>query len=746
MAQAEINLRDLYRVIRKRRWIIILTPILMGLATFTFTEPPIPVYRAEALVKISRSSTVTGLMMEVVSYGSYDNMATQIVVVTSRPVLEKVAAALNLSGDGKASEDVIDDLRSQVSAGQRESSDILSITARAPTQEEAIALANTVAEVYIDLSSSEKNARINEKVEFIRSRLKEATQDLRVAGESVNDHKQANETSLNLTASQGIEIDEKLFQYQQKLRDGQSALAILKDVQETKEYERLSQIFIHMDDAGIRALADELTRKAAAVAELRAKKADLSRYQTKESPQVIAVSSQVTASEQRLASSLVTLIERMTPIVAEYQRMERALSQHKSELLRHPEVLSRLDNLQAVLSEKQELASNLRKQLQEAEIQQKEKLEDFSLVERAHSSEHVLQTSRYYRALVGALIGLLLGGVFAFVLESMDTSIGTIEDVEKFIGAEVLGVVPHLETEDVVKRMDRHQFAPSVTEEDLKSFGRLSTHFDPRSIASEAYRTMRTHVSSVMERTNSKIVMVASSARQEGKTTTATNLATVFAQTGQKTLLIDADLRLPGVDRIFGLKKEPGLSDVLLGTREFKECCRGFDDIIMGKFGLKVAQATPGMEYLYVLPSGRSVDNSAELLNSTAVDKLFAEIREEFDVIIVDGAPIMPVADASILAPKVDGVILAYQIGRIGRDVLRRSKLRLESLGARILGIIMNDIQAEIDYSHGDYTYYRYGYGGASEKVKTGPWGALSKFKKQASKLTPWTDKTPKAK
>jgi len=250
----------------------------------------------------------------------------------------------------------------------------------------------------------------------------------------------------------------------------------------------------------------------------------------------------------------------------------------------------------------------------------------------------------------------------------------------------------------------------------------------------------------VMERTDSKIVMVASSARQEGKTTTATNLATAFAQTGLKTLLIDADLRLPSVDKIFGLKKEPGLSDVLLGTREFKECVRGFDDIIMGKFGLKVAQATPGMEYLYVLPSGRSVDNSAELLNSSAIDKLFVEIREEFDVIIVDGAPIMPVADASILAPKVDGVILAYQIGRIGRDVLRRSKLRLESLGARIFGIIMNDIQAEIDNSHGDYTHYRYGYGGSSEAVKTGPWGALSKFKKQAIKYTSRTDRTPKAK
>jgi Mrp family chromosome partitioning ATPase len=141
------------------------------------------------------------------------------------------------------------------------------------------------------------------------------------------------------------------------------------------------------------------------------------------------------------------------------------------------------------------------------------------------------------------------------------------------------------------------------------------------------------------------------------------------------------------------------------------------------------------MEYLFILPSGRNVDNPSELLDAMAMNRLLDEARGSFDMTILDMAPILPVADASIVAPKVDGVILSYQIGRIGRDLLKRSKSRLESLGANIWGIILNDIQAEIDYWGSEYSQYHYRYNGERQRKKSGwaAWG-MKWFKRNPHK------------
>jgi capsular exopolysaccharide synthesis family protein len=300
----------------------------------------------------------------------------------------------------------------------------------------------------------------------------------------------------------------------------------------------------------------------------------------------------------------------------------------------------------------------------------------------------------------------------------MDTSLGTIEDVERHIGVTVLGIIPHIEKEDVKERMDRN-WIKTLSSDEVEKFARLTSHFDPKSISSEAFRTLRTNVSSVMAKTGGKVIMVSSSMLEEGKTTISTNLATVFAQSGKKTLLIDADLRRPTVEKIFGLERSPGLTDLLLDTRDPKDCYRGIDDLMIGKFGLKLVQATPGLEYLSILPAGRLSDKPSELLSTPAVDQLLANARQNFDIVIVDAAPILPVADGFVLAPKMDAIILTYQVGRVARDVLRRTKTRVQNVGGNVVGVILNDIQAEIGARHSDFSYYSYGYGEAFDLKRT---------------------------
>ncbi|MBI3939900.1 MAG: polysaccharide biosynthesis tyrosine autokinase [Acidobacteria bacterium] len=714
MAQIEVNLRDIYRVLRKRKWIIVVAPILMAVATFFMTAPPVPVYEGKALVKISRSSILTGLLVDYISYSPYDNMSTQILVVTSRPVLEEVAKRLNMMPPGTNPDSAVDNLKGRVNARQQGNSDILEITATGLSREQAITLANLTAEVYIKQSAAAKNKRIDDTVDFVGKQLALTDADLKEAEEAYTAFKQANGNALALNSTQTLEIQEKRFLYQQKMQDARAALTTLARVQQSKDYEAVSQALLQLDEPMSRTLGDELARRSSSMADLRNKKADLLRYQREASPPVIAVSAQLSAEERRLESQVGALTRRLTRVASEYERLDKVLAGQEADIARQPMLLRELEKLQTAIREKQEMASNLRKRLQDAEIQQKEKIEDISFVERAQSAGRLAENSRYYQALIGMLVGVLLGGVFAFVLESLDTSIGTIEDVEEYISASVLGVIPHIQIEEVMSRLKLEDFPSHVTGEDLSRFSRLVTHFDQKSVAAESYRTLKTNVAGALARNGSKgkkVILITSSVLQEGKTTSSCNIALAFAQGGQKTLLIDADLRRPITDKVFGVERSPGLTEVLFGTRTLKECCRTVEDFILGDFGLKMAQLTPGLGFLYLLPAGRIADNPAELLNSVAMDKLIAEAREMFEIVVIDVSPVLPVADASILAPKVDGVIMSYQIGRIGREVLKRSKMRLETLGATILGIIMNDIQAEIDYRRSDYYYhYRYRY------------------------------------
>ena len=137
------------------------------------------------------------------------------------------------------------------------------------------------------------------------------------------------------------------------------------------------------------------------------------------------------------------------------------------------------------------------------------------------------------------------------------------------------------------------------------------------------------------------------------------------------------------------------------------------DDLILGKIGLNNTQITPGLEYLLLLTSGRKVDRPAELLNLERFGALLSEMRDHYDIIIVDVPPALPVAEASQLSPGIDATLLAYQIGRIGREVLNRCKSRLEAMGGNVVGLVMNDIEAAIydTRDSGYYGGYKYRYG-----------------------------------
>lgn len=217
----------------------------------------------------------------------------------------------------------------------------------------------------------------------------------------------------------------------------------------------------------------------------------------------------------------------------------------------------------------------------------------------------------------------------------------------------------------------------------------LITHDNPKSPISEAYRILRTNIQFASLDKPIKRISITSSAPGEGKSTTIANLAVTMAQAGSKVLIVNADLRRPQVGKLFGLDEHRGLTSVLMGRANLNEVI-----------------ASTKIENLKVLPSGPIPPNPSELLASQAMERLMGEMDELADYILYDCPPAIAVADAAILAPKVDGVIMLVQIGAVPRDVILKAKANLEAAKARILGVVAGRVKLASEHNYYYYYYY----------------------------------------
>jgi hypothetical protein len=193
--------------------------------------------------------------------------------------------------------------------------------------------------------------------------------------------------------------------------------------------------------------------------------------------------------------------------------------------------------------------------------------------------------------------------------------------------------------------------------------------------------------------------------------------------------LVDANLRRPSIHRFFGIDRDPGLTDVLVGNQRWEDCIRTTADILMGRFEMEDIMVAPGLDNLHLLESGPIPANPSELLAMPQMDEFLRQVRQQYDIVFIDAPPVLPVTDASIIASKVDGVILVYQAGKVGRLALKRAKVQLESTKAKVWGVVLNDLGAEIagyaPYTH-YYTHY-YGEEWAPDEARSALQGLLAR-------------------
>jgi len=364
------------------------------------------------------------------------------------------------------------------------------------------------------------------------------------------------------------------------------------------------------------------------------------------------------------------------------------------------------------------LYSLLKERLEEARIAEAQKVEDVSVVDPAVLPLSPVSSQKGGRILVSGLGGLILGIALAFIMETLDTSMGTIEDVEELLGLPILGVIPSATRQIAEKKgvfgavsyLLNRKKADSRLDE---CYIRLISHYEPTSPLAESYRHVRT---SIRLTENQKCILVTSAGPGEGKSTIIANLGLIYAQKGLQTLLISTDLRRPVMAKTFGVKKDPGINELLSGTATLEDCLRGVTDMMMGEIPLQDIIKSPGLGNLTLLPCGHMTVNPAEMLESREFAALLSEFKTQYDVILFDSPPVLSISDTSFLVPKVDMVVMCYEIGKTSRHALLRAKNQLDLLGANISGVILNHIAGETQ-SLESYPYYG-SYGSEEEEAE----------------------------
>jgi len=279
--------------------------------------------------------------------------------------------------------------------------------------------------------------------------------------------------------------------------------------------------------------------------------------------------------------------------------------------------------------------------------------------------------------MLGLAVGLILGLVAAFVREGVDDAISSTEMAEEYAGTTVLAAVPMVAS---WKKRDK----PLVV-----SLAR------PMSPAAEAYRSLRTSLQFARQERDVRTILVTSPTAAEGKTATLSNLGAMFAQTGQRVVLVSCDLRKPRLGEFFGVSEQQGLTTAILGERPLEN----------------VIQPLPGDDNLWMLASGQLPPNPAELLNGTRIQQAFAALRRHFDLVLIDSPPVLPVTDAVLLASGADATLLVAAAGRTRRGDLRRAADKLAQVNARVVGLVLNETSRQGGYG------YQHGYGSYLSEV-----------------------------
>ncbi|MEO5580593.1 MAG: polysaccharide biosynthesis tyrosine autokinase [Gemmatimonadaceae bacterium] len=347
----------------------------------------------------------------------------------------------------------------------------------------------------------------------------------------------------------------------------------------------------------------------------------------------------------------------------------------------------------------QGISDQLQTELQKAKMAEAVEAGQVEIVELVESPGYRIANGSSRRLTLGLVVGLILGIGATVLLDTLNDSIRRRSDIERLLKIPGLAVIPKLSVKNgsgnrALRYLPRRSRKSDETlHGDVHS--ELVTVTDVRSAGSEAYRTLRTNLMFSQAVQALRSLVITSASPGEGKTTTAANLAVSFAQQGMRILLVDCDLRRARLHKVFGVPKEPGLTELVLGFHDEEAVTR-----------------PTSVTGLYVMASGKLPPNPAELLGSAAMRRTITALTEAYDLVVIDTPPLLAASDAAILATLADGVILVLRAGVTERAAAQQSTQQLNAVGARVVGAVLNDPEAQVP-RYG--AYYRYEYSATAD-------------------------------
>jgi succinoglycan biosynthesis transport protein ExoP len=622
-------------------------------------------------------------------YGQVMNLGVVQFAVRARPSVE--TATLGIAGR----EPVIDGLLGGLLVTRRTETDVIDIgyTASAPTTAQQIV--NATVQAFQSLNIQWARERSRRRREFLAEQLAQTDSMLARAQAELStfrSRQQLASSQSKLAAEQQaqLQLETQLAQLDADRRTFGALQQQLKSGDETARTEALRALGTApamADNAAVGGIyrqllvyqdrLDSMTTgpwKAAAT-----------------NPDVIQLKTLASSTEQKLIGAVGSQLKTLDARIASLDALRRQSGASMQILPAMAEEEMRLNRRVEALAS---LGDGLRKDFQMARMAEAVEAGDVDVVDLADVPYAPVLTASALKLALGLVLGLLLGLVLAYLLEALNTSVRRPEDLEAVLHLPGLAVIPRITGGSPTGR-SRLRGLLGGGKPARADAGSPMSGGQVFSIGIEAFRNLRTSLIWSDGGEALKTLVVTSAAPGEGKTLTAANLAVTLAYDGLRVLLVDCDIRRPRVHSMFHLPRAPGLMELLTASTA------------PGSPPLPAIRDT-SIAGLSVLPCGALPSNAANLLSGTRMRVLLQEMREQFDIIVLDTPPVLATADAGIVASLTDGVLLVVRAGATDRNAAQRACQQLANVGARVIGTVLNDPGGEVA-KEGDY-YYPYDY------------------------------------
>lgn len=681
----EVDLRAYWETLRKRRWTILASLFVVVFLAMLLTFLQKPKYEAQTKVLAKgtdRSGGADILSSTIPALGAFSDqrdVQTQVEIIKSWPLLKKAAEDVGM--------EVTDPTAVPVKVEGGKDTNVITITTTSTDPNQARELANRVAHVYVARNLDQNRSSAHAGRIFLEKQQVKLQNDLQHAAKALRDYQESTgAVGLDAATENMVTALTDLESARTSAESDRSA-SVAQTRQLRSALGRTAETIVSTTtiqrNPGIQKLQDE-------IADLQVQRAGLLKDYQPQSTKVQALDAQIQAAQGREKALVAEILSgkqmAVNPVhqqffqqligaegaglaaAARISGLDRAIAEQRDKLSSLPQQQYRLAQLQrdVQIAEKTYLA--VQDRYQQLRIAEESTLANAQVIEPALMPKAPVSPKKKLNFVLAVLVGLMLGVGIAALQEALDDTIQTAEDVERELALPLLGVV---------------QAIPDNEERSL-------VHAANFSGVAEAFRMIRSNIKFMAVDSAVQTLMVTSALKGEGKSTTAANLAVALARDGRRVTLVDADLRRPTVHKIFSIANTMGLTNAIAGGAPLAEVSHD-----------------SGIENLRVITAGPIPPNPAELLDSTRFARIAEELRETNDMVIFDAPPVLGVADASVLAGRVDGVAVVMAAGEVERKAGRRVVQMLQQARANVLGVILNKMNARSG-SYYDYYYYHY--------------------------------------